>query len=206
MTDERPIGEMCRDDVIQAMAASYPNPTTRRQILAAGIDWARDWAPNQIDAALQVLKKRAQIAQDVDGYHLRTAPAGYNARLVEEANAAGTKAPEPVKRGVSTLDERPIEAALSWPQLPTAKPGAHPVGSREEAAAERALRAQKDEPALDPDAARQALQELEKRLTVEPGAVASLEFKLEVLDHLGRILDDSIEAVLVEIARDLRGA
>lgn len=55
---------------------------------------------------------------------------------------------------------------------------------------------------IDPVAVRAALGKLQVRLTVDR-VVIDKELKLEVLDYLGRILDDSIEAVLVSIAGDL---
>lgn len=58
---------------------------------------------------------------------------------------------------------------------------------------------------LDPVAVRKALDDLQERLAVDRVDIDDLALKLEVLDHLGRILDDSIEAVLVRIAKDLQG-
>jgi hypothetical protein len=54
---------------------------------------------------------------------------------------------------------------------------------------------------LDPIAVRNALAALSVRVT---RSVDDKELKLEVLDYLGRILDDSIEAVLVSITEDLK--
>lgn len=54
---------------------------------------------------------------------------------------------------------------------------------------------------LDPIAVRNALAALSVRVT---RSVDDKELKLEVLDYLGRILDDSIEAVLKSITEDLK--
>jgi hypothetical protein len=59
--------------------------------------------------------------------------------------------------------------------------------------------------ALDAVAVRRQLAELQERLTADPAAVNDIDLKLEVLEGLGRILDDGIEAVLLSIAGDLRG-
>lgn len=53
---------------------------------------------------------------------------------------------------------------------------------------------------LDPVAVRNALADLNARLTLDR---VDMALKLEVLDYLGRILDDSIEKVLKSIAGDL---
>jgi hypothetical protein len=147
-------------------------------------------------------------------------PAGYNERLVAERNAA----PEAVV-GVSSLDSKPIDPlaaplcakGCTVPVLnkgdlcdfctnmcdgcyrPSDQCGCKELEAQQQDRFERNY-GTNGEQHLDPIAVRNALTALRVRVT---RSVDDKELKLEVLDYLGRILDDSIEAVLVSIAGDL---
>jgi hypothetical protein len=222
---EKSAGELRRQDLERLFSGRYPQRLPRPDIIGASFDWSESWSAAQFDNALHVMKKRGIVIQDGDGYQLRTAPAAYNARMVAERNAGGEKAPEAVK--VSTLDEKPINDSLKRPTTPTPEPvlpkadpcdscegralvngqcggdcsayGAPPINIGPRAAGKPFL----DD--LDPIAVRNAVAALNARLAQpEPRSVDNRELKLEVLDYLGRILDDSIEAVLRSIAGDLQ--
>ena len=297
-------GEGRKELVVALLESAYPHGRTRTQLVAM----MPEVKPTQLDNTLHALRRiPGLLATDDGSYTLRTAPEAYNAKLLQERNASGTK--KPVKKEVSPLDARPINESLKRPMrvpplycalcnhpfpdgesvdykcpctvVPDVKPailcrvagctnpvskegdecdglvshstelesktesdtqaegrvdcpviGSHcqhygyQLDSNGEVAIEHCAHPEHPEPEhegnvqfmkcplmpspakpldqLDPVAVRSALAGLQKRLTVTPVAIDSKELKLEVLDHLGRILDDSIEAVLRSIAGDLQ--
>lgn len=215
--------------VIDILEAAYPGGRTRADVVAI----IPEVKPTQVDNVLFALcRLPGYLAKDNGVYTLRTAPESYNARLLAERNADGEQAPEAVK--VSPMDEKPMDVNLRKkvvteyggrvPDNPS------PMGSTRAPICPEPLPACAANPEIcpnceglilnghcmneycgqetisaptdfDPIAVRKALEDLNASLTVDR---VDMALKLEVLEYLGRILDDSIETVLVSIAEDLK--
>jgi len=93
-----------RNYIVNLLGEAYPDRISRGTIKRIAPD---DWTDGHLDNALHVLKKRGAITLSSGGYQLRTAPPEYNQKLIDEANAGGAKAPDPIK-GVSKMEATPM--------------------------------------------------------------------------------------------------
>lgn len=191
--EDKSAGERCREDIADKMGEVYPKRVTRAALTTC--DWG--WSGAQIDNGLHKLKKDGVITKDDDdGYQLRTAPDSYNARMIAERNGMVPQYPPAAAPLCGVDDCYNVVATLGM--LCVKHGPTKPIGPFDE----------EEQPsfaelmgAIDPVAVRNALAGLNAKLV---SSVDNKDLKLEVLDYLGRILDDSIEAVLKSIAEDYR--